>query len=100
MKHGLIVLTAFALMVPMTGPLFAAEVTVGGEIRVRGRYRESLDFNAADGKFSDGRIERARIDQRTRVRVNAKIQDGLAAFMELESYGRFAMGAASPQATT
>jgi hypothetical protein len=95
MKRALIVLTAFAFVFTMAVPLFAAEVTVGGEIRVRGRYRENLDFDQSDGKAN-----RARLDQRSRIRVSAKIQEGLAAFLELESYGRFAMGNASPQATT
>lgn len=97
-KKSLAFLAGLVLLLTTSAPLLAAEVTVGGEIRVRGRYREALDFDRDD--TSTGADSRARLDERYRIRVGAKIQEGLAAFIELESYGRFGFGAASPQATT
>ena len=97
MKKGLIVLTVFAFVFTMAAPLFAADVTIGGELRIRGRFRDNRDF---DKSTLPGGMDRARLDERSRIRVSAKIEEGLSAYMELESYGRFAFGAASPQANT
>ncbi len=97
MTSGLTVLISLALLFAIPAPLSAADITVGGEIRIRGRYRQDRDFDKTNLPTS---LDRARLDERSRIRVSAKIDEGLSAYLELESYGRFGFGASSPQANT
>ena len=78
-------------------PVFATDVTIGGEIRVRGRSRVDRDFDKSD---LPGALDRARLDERIRLWLTGKVVEDLKVYLELESLGRMAFGAASPQSNT
>ena len=60
------------------------EITIGGELRVRGWYVENINDNTAT--YLPGETEsQAWYDQRLRLNVNAKIADNTSAFVQLES---------------
>ncbi|NJD54933.1 MAG: hypothetical protein FIA94_00850, partial [Nitrospirae bacterium] len=58
------------------------QITLGGEVRVRGWYRKNLA--SALGQDSDSY---AWYDQRVRLSVDAKVSPNVQAFIQLESEG-------------
>lgn len=81
MKRFLIAAVVGVFVFTLAAPLFAAEITVRGYSRVRYRYEENRQMDqtqeAADNK-------RNYIDQRVRIAVDAKLDEGLSGRLETD----------------
>ncbi|HEO70383.1 MAG TPA: hypothetical protein ENN80_03910, partial [Candidatus Hydrogenedentes bacterium] len=79
MHKTVVVLLAVVLM----GSMAVAElqnVQVGGALRIRGNWYMDQDFNEDVGNTL------SYVEQRTRLNVKADFSDGVAAFIEVDSY--------------
>lgn len=80
MKKSLILVLGMLLVLGFTASAFATDVTIGGEIRVRG------EFNTNTTDFDDNAGDNASwYDQRVRLSVKAEVTPNTMGFIELES---------------
>lgn len=79
MKKTLIIVLSMLFMLGFYASAFAADVTIGGEIRVRGEFNTNADFDDATADNSSW------YDQRVRLSADAQVTPNTKGFIELQT---------------
>lgn len=79
MKKYLAIAGAGLMLVGTAGLAAAATIDVGGEVRIKYENRQELSFDSDGGAAEHG------THQRTRINVNAKVNDEISGFIQLQN---------------